>query len=217
MPSIVSDTVTISTTNSVPVANAGADQNDVPLGSTILLTGSLSSDPDGQPLSYHWSLLTRPAGSTAAIDNVTGVSPTFIADIAGDYVAQLVVNDGVVDSAPDTVMIRTTRPPVASAGPDQDVLTGQTVQLDGGSSIDPDGEALTYLWSFSSVPSGSTAALAAPTTTSPTFVANVAGVYEVRLTVTNTSGESASDSVRITATAASPSLDVPASVTFPDT
>ena len=211
------DTSTINTTNSVPVANAGTDQNDVPLGSTVLLNGSLSNDADAQPLSYHWSLLTRPAGSTAAIDNVTGVSPTFVADIAGDYVAQLVVNDGVVDSAPDTVMIRTTRPPVASAGPDQEVLTGQTVQLDGGSSIDPDGEALTYLWSFTSVPSGSTAALAGPTTTSPTFVANVAGVYEVTLTVTNTSGETASDSVRITATTASPSLDVPVSVTFPDT
>jgi hypothetical protein len=211
------DTVTISTINSVPVARAGVDQTDVALGSSVLLDGSQSSDADAQALSYRWSLLTRPAGSAAAIDNVNGVSPTFVADVAGDYVAQLIVNDGIVDSVPDTVLIRTMRPPVASAGPDQDVLAGQTVQLDGGSSIDPDGEALTYLWSLTSVPSGSTAALADPTTTGPTFVADLAGVYDVTLTVTNTSGESASDSVRITATTASPSLDLPASVTFPDT
>jgi len=38
-------------------------------------------------------------------------------------VAQLIVNDGKVDSAPDTVVITTENSaPVANAGPDQTVL-----------------------------------------------------------------------------------------------
>ncbi len=36
----------------------------------------------------------------------TAVSPTFTADLAGDYVGQLTVNDGFVSSAPDTVLVR---------------------------------------------------------------------------------------------------------------
>ncbi len=211
------DTLTVSTLNSVPVANAGSDQSELPVGAAVVLTGALSTDPDGQVLTYRWSLLARPSGSGATLDNADSVTPGFTADVAGDYVAQLVVSDGIVDSAPDTVMIRTTRPPVASAGPDQDIVVGQTVQLDGGSSTDHDGEVLTYLWSFTSVPSGSAATLLAATTSSPTFVADVAGTYDVTLTVTNTSGESANDAVRVTATTASPAIETPVSVTFPDT
>jgi hypothetical protein len=39
------------------------------------------------------------------MNNPTSVSPTFIIDIAGSYTAQLIVNDGTVDSAPDNVII----------------------------------------------------------------------------------------------------------------
>jgi formylglycine-generating enzyme required for sulfatase activity len=38
-------------------------------------------------------------------------------------------------------------PPVASAGPDQDVPLGTLVTLDGSSSADPDGQVLSYTWS----------------------------------------------------------------------
>jgi hypothetical protein len=210
-------TVTISTTNTVPVADAGADQLGLPVGATAVLDGLGSSDADGQPLTYRWSLLLRPAGSNAVLDDPSSVTPHFLADVAGDYVAQLIVDDGVVDSAPDTVLIRTNRPLVAAAGPDQDVTAGATVQLDGGSSVDPNGEALTYAWSFTSTPPGSAASLVGAATSGPTFVADKPGTYEIQLTVTNTSGASASDSVIVTATAAVPMISVPASVTFPDT
>ena len=40
--------------------------------------------------------------------------PTFAIDVAGTYVAQLIVNDGTADSLPDTVTITTTSGPIVS-------------------------------------------------------------------------------------------------------
>ena len=211
------DTVIISTVNSAPLANAGQDRVDVAIGSTIVLDGSASSDADGHTLTYRWSLLARPLGSNSTLDDPNASAPSFVADVAGDYVAQLVVSDGIVESAPDTVMIRTNRIPVADAGPDQEVTVGSTVQLDGGSSTDPDGEALVYAWTLTARPAGSTAVLVGEQTSGPTFVADVAGLYDVTLTVTNETGESASDTVAVTAAPVAPAIETPARISFPDT
>ncbi len=70
------------------------------------------------------------------------------------------VNDGTTASQPDTVIISTENsPPVADAGADQAVRVNDIVQLDGSSSSDADGDTLTFKWSFTSVPDGSSAAL----------------------------------------------------------
>ena len=98
------DIVIISTANSRPVANAGPDQTTL-ISNLVTLDGSGSSDFDGNPLTYHWSLISRPAGSAAALTNPNGVNPTFVPDKFGEYVAQLIVNDGVADSLADTIKI----------------------------------------------------------------------------------------------------------------
>ncbi len=71
--------------------------------------------------------------------------------------------------------------PTANAGPDQTVATGATVALDGTQSTDIDGNALTYRWSFVSVPDGSHAVLTNPTAVNPNFVVDTAGEYTVQL------------------------------------
>ena len=63
-----------------PVANAGPDQT-VAVGALVHLTGSGSTDPNGIPLTFSWSLTTRPSGSTAVLSSATTVNPTFVADM----------------------------------------------------------------------------------------------------------------------------------------
>ena len=198
-------TVTITTTpgNTAPVANAGPDQT-VQLGAMVTLNGSGSSDADGNPLTYQWAFVTVPTGSTAKLSSPTTVMPTFVADLVGQYVVKLLVNDGKVNSTQDTVTITTTggnTAPVANAGPDQSVQMGATVTLNGSGSTDADSNPLTYDWSFVSVPSGSAATLSNPTAAMPSFVADKAGQYVAQLVVNDGTVNSTPDTVSIAAAA----------------
>ena len=96
-----------SSANISPTANAGTDQN-VTIGTLVTLNGSASSDANGDSLSYSWTLTSKPASSTATLTGATSVAPTFTADLAGTYVASLVVNDGQVNSTASTVTITAT-------------------------------------------------------------------------------------------------------------
>ena len=98
------DTVTISTINVAPVADAGDDQS-VSMGDAVTLEGSGSTDADGNSLTYAWAFTTKPSGSSATLDNPASINPTFTPDVEGTYVVSLMVNDGTVNSAPDTVTI----------------------------------------------------------------------------------------------------------------
>jgi hypothetical protein len=115
----VPDSVTITAANSVPVANAGPDQSVSP-GQTVTLNGSGSSDADGNALTYFWSFTARPVGSTATLNSPTTVMPSFVADVQGTYVVQLVVNDGTVNSVPDSVTITAVGFALLASGPQVD-------------------------------------------------------------------------------------------------
>jgi len=94
-------------TNSPPVADAGPDDS-VTVGVAYMLDGTGSSDPDGDDLTYSWSLQVPEGSTQASLDDATLSNPAFTPDVAGDYIAELVVNDGTEDSAPDSVTITAT-------------------------------------------------------------------------------------------------------------
>ena len=191
------DSVRVTTTNSVPVANAGPDQT-VPVGTAVQLDGSRSSDVDGDQLTYLWTIVARPPGSGASLSDPAAIKPTFVVDVAGPYDLQLVVNDGRGNSAPDHVIITTLNSaPVADAGRDQSVAVGVLVMLDGSCSSDVDGDVLTYRWSFSARPPGSNATLSDPTAVKPTFEVDESGTYVLQLIVHDGSLDSAADLVNI--------------------
>lgn len=138
--------------NNPPNANAGPDAQ-ANEGTTVNLSGSGSSDPDGDALSFTW---TQIAGSpTLALSGAGTATPSFTAPLVAvdtNYTFRLTVNDGrggtdtddVIITVRDTSMPNT--PPVADAGPDQVVTFGATVTLNGGASSDADGDVLTYDW-----------------------------------------------------------------------
>jgi len=188
--------------NVAPVANAGTLQN-ILTASIVTLDGSASSDANSDTLTYRWSLTSKPSGSAASLSLTTSARPTFTADVAGTYVATLIVNDGQVDSASATVTVTATRSnaaPVANAGTAQNVTTSSTVTLDGSASSDANSDTLTYRWSLTSKPSGSAASLSLATSARPTFTADVAGTYVSTLIVNDGQVDSASATVTVTAT-----------------
>ncbi|MBI4688696.1 MAG: PKD domain-containing protein, partial [Nitrospirae bacterium] len=99
--------ITLSNTNQSPTANAGTDQTGEQ-SYEITLDGSGSSDPDGDPLKYTWSFISKPSGSTASLSDSSSKTPTFTPDLQGTYVIQLVVNDYFTDSSPSTVTLTVT-------------------------------------------------------------------------------------------------------------
>jgi len=97
--------ITASLGNVAPSAVITASQTAVSPNVTVALDGSSSTDGNGDNLSYSWSIISRPTGSQSTLSNQMVVAPNFVPDLAGDYVVQLIVNDGEFDSMATTINI----------------------------------------------------------------------------------------------------------------
>ena len=212
-------TVTAGTTppaNRAPTANAGNTQT-VNEGASVTLNGSGSTDPEGQPLSYLWAQVGT---QTVNLTNETTSMATFTAPSGLTDNAlltfSLIVNDQIQSSAlADTVVITVmaaaaNQPPIADAGPAQSVAENTLVTLDGSTSNDPDGDALTYLWTQTG--GSPTVVLTNERTAAPTFTAPSGLTDDVVLTFTLTvtddpGGLSHSGTVMITIQGPAPTAD----------
>ena len=174
------------------VAAASPTSGSVPL--TVSFSGSGSSDPDGDPLTFAWSFGDGTQGSGPSVSHSYGVS--------GSYAATLTVDDGRggTHSAEVVIVVDPTsgnRPPraVISADPKSATIPFTTT-LDGRGSSDPDGDPLTYSWSFADGVQGN-----GPTMQRSFVDANgdmrEAGGYLVTLTVSDGKGGTGSASQRI--------------------
>src|SRR5262249_25621598 len=192
--------------NQAPVAKAGPDQT-VPLGQTVLLDGSASTDPDHgpAPLSFQWSFTAKPTGSTlsnAQISGATTAHAAFTPDVLGDYTLRLTVSDGALSASDDVLIQVQNTPPVAIAGPDRYVQTGTRVTLNGSGSFDPNNDLITYDWTLVSQPAGSALtsnSMIGRQTPNPAFTPAVTGPYVFQLVVNDGLVNSAPDTVAITA------------------
>ena len=76
-------------------------------------------------------------------------------------------------------------PPLARIGSVQQAYTGDTVLLDGGKSLDPNGDAITYIWQLADKPQTSKAEISELKVEKPVFTPDVQGEYRVRLIVSD--------------------------------
>ncbi len=109
------------TVNCYPVADAGIDTT-ANMGSLVTLDGSDSYDQYGGSINYNWS---APAGIT--LSDSTIVNPTFTTPTVSDstdYAFTLIVDDGLIYSDPDTVVVT-----VIPFGIDDDILYPLATQI----------------------------------------------------------------------------------------
>ncbi len=189
---------TLPVINHAPVADAGMDLS-VPPGTRVTLDGTGSEDQDGDPITYRWTLVSRPNRSMAALDDPTSARPSFDADVEGGFLVELVVSDGELDSMPASITVGASIPgvtPIADAGEDATIEIGNPIGLDGSGSFDPDGDPLTYEWTLDASPMGSTATIADPLRSFTRLDPDVPGLYVFSLRVRDAFRVSVPDSVQ---------------------
>ncbi|WP_406648052.1 PKD domain-containing protein [Aliisedimentitalea scapharcae] len=170
---VADDDVTIRV-NSAPVADAGDPV--ISDGLIVTLDGSGSADADGDPLIYRWDM----GDGSGPIFGKT-ISHTY--DKAGKFPVTLLVDDGTGLSnalSTDATTVSVRARPMADAGGNRDVCSGQPILFDASASADPDGGLLLYEWDFGD---GNTSDLINPTKTY-----EQPGIYPVTLKIRNETG-----------------------------
>ena len=137
------------------------------------------------------------AGATATDDvdgNITNkivVNNPVNTGVAGTYTVTYDVNDSAGNAADQvTRTVRVNHPPVADAGADQAGYKGDTIDLDGSASFDPDGTIASYVWK-----EGATTLSTNDSFSKSDFAS---GEHNITLTVTDDDGATASDAVLVT-------------------
>jgi hypothetical protein len=191
-----------------PTANAGINISAA-VGDLIVLDGSQSHDPLGGALAYDWSIASTPAGSSVSSDSLSdaqAINASFTADVVGDFIATLVVDNGLSSSTSDAVTVHvggTDNPPSADAGDDIVGFDCDTLPLDCSSSSDPDGDTLSYLWDLQYAPAASVTSNATfddRTSATPAFFADAAGEYLLTCSVYDGDNWSNPDPVTVSLT-----------------
>ncbi|MEP2533298.1 PKD domain-containing protein [Shimia sp.] len=167
------DTVSIHV-NHRPEADAGPVVDTDRL--LVQLNANGSSDADGDNLVYMWDF-----GDGS--DPVYGLEVAHVFPRAGRYPVTLRVDDGsglanARDVDATTVIINA--PPVANAGGNRDVCSGQSILFDASASSDADGDLLRYAWDFGDE-SGADIV-------NPSKIYEMPGTYPVTLSVADESG-----------------------------
>jgi ELWxxDGT repeat protein len=174
---------TVTIANRGPIASAGGAYSAV-RGTAVAFNGTGSTDADGDALSYRWAFGDGGTG--------TGASPTHAYATVGTFTVTLIVNDGYADSAPVTATVTiTNRAPVAGSGGPYTGLRGVAVGFNGSASSDPDGDPLTYYWTFGDDATGTGA--------NPAHAYSTLGTFTVTLVVNDgfTSSPPATASVTV--------------------
>ena len=110
-----------------PVANAGEDTRNI-INTIFPLNGSKSSAEQGGELTeYRWTLILKPQGSIATLQNNSQMIAQLQPDVVADYVVELVVLNAN-NQASDPVQVVITALPLP-ADPDIEQINFPDLQL----------------------------------------------------------------------------------------
>jgi minor extracellular serine protease Vpr len=103
--------------NNVPLAAIAGPANDN-VGIPVAFSGAGSTDPDSQPLTLRWVLVSRPSGSQASLLPTGSDNATMTPDFPGNYEVGLRADDGLDNSVLVTKTLTTTgvAPPSTGGG-----------------------------------------------------------------------------------------------------
>ena len=147
-------TRTVRTGNDLPIADAGPDQIRVESG-TIVLDGSRSSDPDGDPITFEWEQV---GGPVVTLSSPNAAQTSFTDDEGQTYDFRLTVSDEHNGVGTDDVMVSTldrkitilrfSAEPLRITSGDSatllwEVRNATTVEISGIGEVDPEGGSTT--------------------------------------------------------------------------
>jgi PKD repeat protein len=180
--------------NDPPVADAGPDKPNETQGLQTFFHGT-GTDTDGNISLYEWDF--EGDGVYDYIDGTSGDTFHVYGD-AGTYVAVLRVTDNRNARGTDTstVSVKRNQPPAANAGVDQSVAAGEQVSFSGAASRDPEGAIAKFSWDFDS----SDGIQEDFTGVAPAHTYDRGGSYLVTLTVYDSLGQSATDTMFVDVT-----------------
>ncbi len=179
--------------NHAPYADAGSDIT-VQEGASVGLTCD-GSDPDGDPVSYHWTATGGHFDDPCLLHPVY-TAPLLDCEASRNVTLTLTVTDAHGASTSDSVIACVTNlnhAPYADAGSDITVQEGASVGLTCDGS-DPDGDPVSYCWTASSGHFDDPTLLH-PQFTAPMLDCEAARSVTLTLTVIDAHGASTSDSV----------------------
>lgn len=180
-------------------------------GQRLKFDGSASTDADNDALTYSWQL-TNSQQQNIALNNAGSSKIEFSVQEAGNYTLSLQVHDGKVHSEKASVSFElkvappVQKPPVAVAGPDRQVKAMQLVRLSAAQSSPEQGDIAAVQWRLLKKPANSQAGVQQANEIRAWFTPDIAGQYQAELTVTNTAGLQARQTVDITASLATTDL-----------
>ncbi|MBS2022123.1 MAG: hypothetical protein JST92_06905, partial [Deltaproteobacteria bacterium] len=176
----------------------------LPLTATVTDANAATSTCSGAgpftPITYKWTFLDVPPGSTAQLRQSDTASPSFIPDQLGAYKVALTATDakGLTGSNNATVTVAADclAQPSASGITPASGTTAQAIQLSATGVTSPNataacgiaGTTLAYSWTLVGLPNGSLATLNNPASSSPSFTPDVGGTYSVQLRLTDALG-----------------------------
>ena len=152
---------------------------------------------------YISTLDTNNVDTAAEIQAIADNAGVLLVDTDGDNTPDYRDDDDDNDGTPDVTEIANgsnpllNETPIANAGSDQQVNINTVVNLDASASSDVDSANLTYAWSMTNMPNGSSSVFNDSTVINPMFTADTVGQYLITLIVSD-GNDSTIDTLTVT-------------------